>query len=146
MAALASSGVLIFYHNLGPSSHQYSICNATMWYNERSEKSRKAVTPSFSLCCQDETVINEDGYPVYRRRDNKIIVVKGKFTYDNRHVVPHNRGAESFTYLKMVNKINYATFKAACFAYGLLNDDKEWTHAIAEANHLNYGKRTGSGY
>nr|GEY38738.1 hypothetical protein CTI12_AA123990 [Tanacetum cinerariifolium] len=55
-------------------------------------------------------------------------------------------GAESFTYLKMVNKINYATFKAACFAYGLLNDDKEWTHAIAEANHLNYGKRTGSGY
>nr|GEW15785.1 hypothetical protein [Tanacetum cinerariifolium] len=36
--------------------------------------------------------------------------------------------------LKMVNKINYATFKATCFAYGLLNDDKEWTHAIAEAN------------
>ncbi|GJT53957.1 ATP-dependent DNA helicase PIF1-like protein [Tanacetum coccineum] len=44
------------------------------------------------------------------------------------------RGAWSFTELKMVNKINYATFKAACFAYGLLNDDKEWTHAIAEAS------------
>nr|GFB19298.1 hypothetical protein CTI12_AA123990 [Tanacetum cinerariifolium] len=37
-----------------------------------------------------ETVINEDGYPVYRRRDNKITTVKGKFTYDNKHVVPHN--------------------------------------------------------
>nr|GEU31386.1 ATP-dependent DNA helicase PIF1-like [Tanacetum cinerariifolium] len=116
-----------------------------------------------------ETVINEDGYPVYCRRDNKITAVKGKFTYDNRHVVPHNRskaikylfkylnkgpdratiaiqenvkvGANgecdqimSFTDLKMVNKINYATFKAACFVYGLLNDDKEWTHAIAEAS------------
>nr|GEY64168.1 hypothetical protein [Tanacetum cinerariifolium]GEY66942.1 hypothetical protein [Tanacetum cinerariifolium] len=138
-----------------------------------------------------ETIINEDGYPVYRRRDNKITAVKGKFTYDNRHVVPHNRfpslceavwrlfsfdinyayptvmqlnyhlpdqnaitlrdsehlpallerkgisitrGAQSFTDLKMVNKINYATFKALCFAYGLLNDDKEWTHAIVEAN------------
>ncbi|GJY03463.1 helicase [Tanacetum coccineum] len=231
-----------------------------------------------------ETIINEDGYPVYRRRDNKITAVKGKFTYDNIHVVPHNRylllkyhahinvewcnrskaikylfkylnkgpdratiaiqenvkagangasdqimvvdeiknylnfrflspceavwrlfsfdinyayptvmqlnyhlpeqnaitlrdsedlpalleresinitmftewivystpasgeryflrmllnvvrGARSFTELKMVNKINYATFKAACFAYGLLNDDKEWTHAIVEAS------------
>nr|GEX98695.1 hypothetical protein CTI12_AA123990 [Tanacetum cinerariifolium] len=53
-------------------------------------------------------------------RDNKITTIKGKFTYDNKHVVPHNRGAQSFTDLKMVNKINYATFKAACFAYGLL--------------------------
>nr|GEU31387.1 nucleic acid-binding, OB-fold protein [Tanacetum cinerariifolium] len=35
-------GVLIVYHNLGPPSHQYSMCNATMWYNEKSEKSRKA--------------------------------------------------------------------------------------------------------
>ncbi|GJY43865.1 putative helicase [Tanacetum coccineum] len=44
------------------------------------------------------------------------------------------RGAQSFKELKMVNKINYATSKVACFAYGLLNDDKEWTHAILEAS------------
>ncbi|GJW21535.1 hypothetical protein Tco_0032157 [Tanacetum coccineum] len=43
------------------------------------------------------------------------------------------RGARSFKELMTVNKKIYATFKAACFAYGLLNDDKEWTHAIAEA-------------
>ncbi|GJU80274.1 ATP-dependent DNA helicase PIF1-like protein [Tanacetum coccineum] len=43
------------------------------------------------------------------------------------------RGATSFKKLMTVNKKVYATFKAACFAYGLLNDDKEWTHAIAEA-------------
>nr|GEW38251.1 ATP-dependent DNA helicase PIF1-like [Tanacetum cinerariifolium] len=66
-------------------------------------------------------------------RDNIITAFKGKFTYGNRHVVPHNRGAQSFTDLKMVNKINYAIFKAACFAYDLLNDDKEWTHAIADS-------------
>nr|GEV81394.1 ATP-dependent DNA helicase PIF1-like [Tanacetum cinerariifolium] len=53
----AGAGVLIVYHNLGPPSHQCSMCNATMWYNERSEKSRKAVTPSFSLCCQDGKVL-----------------------------------------------------------------------------------------
>ncbi|GJZ12897.1 hypothetical protein Tco_0548127 [Tanacetum coccineum] len=137
-----------------------------------------------------ETVINEDGYPIYRRKDNKVTTIKGKFTYDNRHVVPYNqyllqkyhahinvewcnrskeikylfkylnkcpdrativiqenitpgvngtsvqvvRGAWSFEELMMVNKNVYATFKAACFAYGLLNDDKEWTHAISKAS------------
>nr|GEV34606.1 ATP-dependent DNA helicase PIF1-like [Tanacetum cinerariifolium] len=80
-----------------------------------------------------ETIINEDGYPVYRRRDNKITVVKGKFTYDNKHVVPHN-WCSVFYRTKYGQQKNYATFKAACFAYGLLNDDKEWTHAIAEAS------------
>nr|GEX04969.1 helicase [Tanacetum cinerariifolium] len=39
----------------------------------------------------EETVLDEDVYPNYRRRDNKVTAVKGKFTYDNKHVVPHNR-------------------------------------------------------
>ncbi|GKC63748.1 ATP-dependent DNA helicase PIF1-like protein [Tanacetum coccineum] len=43
------------------------------------------------------------------------------------------RGPRYFKELMTVNKKIYATFKATCFAYGLLNDDKEWTHAIAEA-------------
>ncbi|GJU82851.1 ATP-dependent DNA helicase PIF1-like protein [Tanacetum coccineum] len=38
-----------------------------------------------------ETVLDEDGYPIYHRRDNKASFKKGKFTFDNRHVVPHNR-------------------------------------------------------
>ncbi|GKB91149.1 hypothetical protein Tco_0963421 [Tanacetum coccineum] len=37
-----------------------------------------------------ETVINVDGYPIYRRRDNKASTVKSKFKYDNIYVVPHN--------------------------------------------------------
>nr|GEU70500.1 ATP-dependent DNA helicase PIF1-like [Tanacetum cinerariifolium] len=100
----------------GPPSHQCSMCNATMWYNERSEKGRKAVTQTFSLFYQEE------GVPLR---------YKQLYFFDMKNEI---RGARSFIELKMVNKINYATFKAACFAYGLLNDDKEWTHVIAEAS------------
>ncbi|GJU86596.1 ATP-dependent DNA helicase PIF1-like protein [Tanacetum coccineum] len=38
-----------------------------------------------------ETVIDQDGYPIYRRRDNKVCVKKGNFTFNNKYVVPHNR-------------------------------------------------------
>ncbi|GKD76660.1 hypothetical protein Tco_1339281 [Tanacetum coccineum] len=44
------------------------------------------------------------------------------------------RGATSFEKVMTINKKVYATFKAAWFAYGLLNDDMEWTHAIAKAS------------
>ncbi|GKE11644.1 ATP-dependent DNA helicase PIF1, partial [Tanacetum coccineum] len=33
-----------------------------------------------------ETFLDEEGYPHYRRMDNKVTVKKGKFTYDNKHV------------------------------------------------------------
>ncbi|GJW32129.1 ATP-dependent DNA helicase PIF1-like protein [Tanacetum coccineum] len=154
-----------------------------------------------------ETVLDEDGYPIYRRRDNKASFKKGKFTYDNRHVVPHNRylllkyqahinenvqkgdhvtsekvvtvdeinnylncrylascealcskgknrllnpslgkalfsqnvadvvrGPKDFDELMTVNNRLCHTFKEACFAYGLLNDDREWKKAISEAS------------
>ncbi|GKA77871.1 ATP-dependent DNA helicase PIF1 [Tanacetum coccineum] len=38
-----------------------------------------------------EMFLDEDGYPHYRRRDNKVTFKKRKFMYDNKHVVPHNR-------------------------------------------------------
>ncbi|GKB81330.1 ATP-dependent DNA helicase PIF1 [Tanacetum coccineum] len=38
-----------------------------------------------------ESVIDEDGYALYRRRNNKVTAKKGKFVYDNKHVVPYNR-------------------------------------------------------
>ncbi|GJV28585.1 DNA helicase PIF1, ATP-dependent [Tanacetum coccineum] len=115
------------------------------------------------------TIIDEDGYPIYRRRDNKVTAIKGKFTYDNQHVVPYNRylllkyhahinvewcnRSKAIKYLfKYLNKgpdranivihdnvmaeadgASVQISQATCFAYGLLNDDKEWTHAIAEA-------------
>ena len=33
---------------------------------------------------------NENGYPLYRRRDNGRTYLKKKFTFDNRWVVPYN--------------------------------------------------------
>ncbi|GKA17134.1 ATP-dependent DNA helicase PIF1-like protein [Tanacetum coccineum] len=42
----------------------------------------------------EETVIDEDGYLIYRRQNNKVTAKKGKFTYNNQHVVPYNSRAE----------------------------------------------------
>jgi hypothetical protein len=37
------------------------------------------------------TTIDEDGYPVYRRRDDGRYIEKGEVKLDNRYVVPYNR-------------------------------------------------------
>ncbi|GJR73024.1 hypothetical protein Tco_0085389 [Tanacetum coccineum] len=44
------------------------------------------------------------------------------------------RGVTGFEHLMTVNHRLYATFKEVCFAYGLLNDDREWTKALSEAS------------
>ena len=38
----------------------------------------------------EETQLNEDGYPIYRRRNNRDFVVKQRIRLDNHWVVPHN--------------------------------------------------------
>nr|GFA92147.1 helicase [Tanacetum cinerariifolium] len=86
----AGVGVPIVYHNLDPPSHQCSMCNVTMWYNERSEKIRKAVTPSFSLCCRDASKF-KDRIEVYNsmfcftsfraRIDHSVNSGRGPYTF-----------------------------------------------------------------
>ncbi|XP_019197682.1 PREDICTED: uncharacterized protein LOC109191476 [Ipomoea nil] len=39
----------------------------------------------------DSSTFDDDGYPVYRRRDNGSVVTKNGIALDNRYVVPHNR-------------------------------------------------------
>jgi len=39
---------------------------------------------------QDETSIDESGFPLYRRPDNGRFVMKNNVKLDNRHVVPYN--------------------------------------------------------
>ncbi|GJY33383.1 helicase [Tanacetum coccineum] len=121
-----------------------------------------------------ETMIDEDGYLVYRLRDSKVRAVKARkltyaelpknFVWDERAkiwkprkqkksiwriyylnpasgeryylrmVLNVARGPRSFKEPMTVNKRLCATFKEACFAYGLLNGDKEWAHAFKEAS------------
>ncbi|GJX92957.1 ATP-dependent DNA helicase PIF1-like protein [Tanacetum coccineum] len=80
-----------------------------------------------------QMMINKDGYPVYRRRDSKVLAVKGE-RYYLRMVFNVARGPRSFKEPMTVKKRLCVTFKEACFAYGLLNGDKEWAHAIKEAS------------
>ncbi|GJZ51267.1 ATP-dependent DNA helicase PIF1 [Tanacetum coccineum] len=55
--AYTSAAIRATCHNIGPPTHQCQNCNATMWYEEREEKSKTAVNPSFSLCCQGGKVL-----------------------------------------------------------------------------------------
>ncbi|XP_042028804.1 uncharacterized protein LOC121775801 [Salvia splendens] len=114
-----------------------------------------------------ETNFDDDGYPIYRGRDNGRVILKDGVPLDNRFVVPHNRfllmkyGAnkkfvegKDLTYevfptslygtliignfkskdIKCVNGIQYATFRDACYALGLLDDDKEYIDGITDAS------------
>ncbi|KAI5410637.1 hypothetical protein KIW84_055960 [Lathyrus oleraceus] len=44
----------------------------------------------FSKQFQPETIVDQDGFPVYRRRDNGHTVLKNGIQVDNRNVVPYN--------------------------------------------------------
>ncbi|GJZ33456.1 DNA helicase PIF1, ATP-dependent [Tanacetum coccineum] len=50
-------GVLVTYHNIVPPSHQCRNCHATMWYEEREEKSKTVANLTFLLCCQGGKVL-----------------------------------------------------------------------------------------
>ena len=51
-------------------------------------------------------------------------------------VVP---GATSFANLRTVNDVYYNTYKEACFALGLLEDDYEWRKCLEEASEMQLG-------
>ncbi|XP_057811274.1 uncharacterized protein LOC131025497 [Salvia miltiorrhiza] len=116
----------------------------------------------------ETTTVDEDCYPVYRRRNHGRTIMKNGVPLDNRYVVPHNRyllmkyGAHinvewcnqsrSIKYLfKYINKgndrVTVSFYKStndghmeknvdeeACYAMGLLNDDREYIDGIVEAS------------
>jgi hypothetical protein len=51
------------------------------------------------------------------------------------------KGATSFAHLRTVNGQEYTTFKAACLALGLLEDDQEWRICLQEAAHIKTGSQ-----
>lgn len=48
-------------------------------------------TKKYPRAFAEETQLNSDGYPVYRRRNDGRTFVKGNHVFDNRDVVPYNR-------------------------------------------------------
>ncbi|XP_073022293.1 uncharacterized protein [Primulina eburnea] len=46
-----------------------------------------------------------------------------------------NRGATCYDDITFVNGVQYRSFRYACYALGLLNDDKEYIDGIVEASH-----------
>nr|XP_043618055.1 uncharacterized protein LOC122589793 [Erigeron canadensis] len=55
------------------------------------------------------------------------------------------RGPQSYKDIKTVNGPEYATYKEACIAYGLLNDDKEWTDSGCYTDAINEAKLWATG-
>ena len=48
-------------------------------------------------------------------------------------------GVTSFENLRTVNGITYPTFKEACIALGLLQNDEEWDQCLKEAEQVQTG-------
>ncbi|XP_069147085.1 uncharacterized protein [Solanum lycopersicum] len=74
-------------------------------------KQRKC-TKHFPKKFNNQTDFNADGFPIYRRR---------------------NTGSTYFESIRTINGVRYDTYKEACYALGLLEDDKEWNDCLAEA-------------
>lgn len=49
-------------------------------------------------------------------------------------------GATCFEYIRKVGDVIYPTFRDACYALGLLDDDKEFIEVIHEASHWGSGR------
>ncbi|KAL6503111.1 hypothetical protein OROHE_023740 [Orobanche hederae] len=58
--------------------------------NEKACMKKGKCTKRFPKRYFDRTTIDDDGYPIYKRRDNRYIVNKSGMILDNRFVVPHN--------------------------------------------------------
>jgi hypothetical protein len=56
-----------------------------------------------------------------------------------RTLLNYVKGPTCYDDIKTINNIKYDTFKDACFALGLLDDDREFIDAILEASHWGTG-------
>ena len=51
------------------------------------------------------------------------------------------KGVQSFEEIRTVNGVTYETYKATCYALGLLDEDKEWHEAIVQASQWSTGSQ-----
>ncbi|CAG8765706.1 10250_t:CDS:2 [Cetraspora pellucida] len=99
---------------------------------------------------QERTAVNNDNYPIYMRKDNGRTVEVRRMYFVHSTAGEHYylrlllnvvSGATSFPNLRTVNSILYNTFKEACDALGLLQNDKEWDRCLAEAALIQSGSQ-----
>ena len=51
------------------------------------------------------------------------------------------KGARSFKEIRIISHVVYSDFRSACYALGLLDDDKEWHEVLNHASHWASGKQ-----
>ncbi|GJT76115.1 uncharacterized protein Tco_1042840 [Tanacetum coccineum] len=118
----------------------YKVVTDYMLQRPCGKDARKAACTSDGKCSKHfpkpflvETFLDEDGYPHYRRRDNKVTFKKGNFIYDNKHVVPHNR----YLLLKYKAHINVEwcnRSKAIKYLFKYLNKGPDRAIIVIEEN------------
>ncbi|KAK9682709.1 hypothetical protein RND81_10G090900 [Saponaria officinalis] len=85
-----------------PDPDDYEAYNAVkqfMIHGPCGNANRKATCMSDGKCSKHypkrfycESTLDEDGFPIYRRRDNGRKLIKNGVQFDNRNIVPHNVG------------------------------------------------------
>ncbi|XP_071718001.1 uncharacterized protein [Rutidosis leptorrhynchoides] len=126
-------------HQLPPLLHRESIKETmfTQWF-ELNKEDEHARSLTYAKIPKDY-VWNQDAKIWTRRKLRPCI---GRIVYSNsasgeryylRMLLNIVKGPRSFEEIRTVDGTLHPTFKDACFAHGLLNDDKEWTEAISEA-------------
>ncbi|XP_075665209.1 uncharacterized protein LOC142634842 [Castanea sativa] len=75
-----------------------------------------------------QTTVDEDGFPIYRRRNNGRFVERNEVKLGNRFIVPYNIELlvkfQAHINVEWCNRSR--SIKSTCYALGLLDDDKEW--------------------
>lgn len=86
----------------------------------------------------ENTIVDGDGYAIYHRRNNNAQHIKGKFKYNNKYVVPHNR----YLLLKYQAHINVEwcnRSKAIKYLFKYLNKGLDRATIVIQENVRNEG-------
>ncbi|KAJ3698202.1 hypothetical protein LUZ61_001907 [Rhynchospora tenuis] len=109
----------------------------TAWFelNARDPAARQLTYPEVTRLYtwqegQKNWKVREQGYRLARVH---FVQPSAGDVYYQRMLLNSVRGATSFEHLRTVNGTLYQTYKEACNAYGLLDDNSEWLHTMQEA-------------
>uniref|UniRef100_A0A803PIG5 ATP-dependent DNA helicase n=1 Tax=Cannabis sativa TaxID=3483 RepID=A0A803PIG5_CANSA len=103
--------------------------------NKNNEDARELTYSDFPTCW----VWNSKD-KIWTRRKQGIAIGRIYFAHPStgerfymRMMLNFVKGCTSYESIRTVNGVTYSTFKGACYALGLLDDDKEWIDCLTEA-------------